>query len=248
MRNAVLHLITNKAKDFGIEGLPLISSFVPATPTEAESKIRKALLINDSPYHLINSLSAVYAFEEILAEFNESSRTFELYSLPRNYLHITGADYANTASENFNIAYSPSSFVKAGTLAWKIKYNNSTSINLIYAGISVTIPFSIDSNKVLSATWPLDSGIRGGFKIPDDKEWSIGSLSEISLNVAPVSFSYADTIAYLKRFYSNSLYGVLNESGLGKNFAAAQSAIEQYAIVMLAIGKPDIRNTYVSTC
>ena len=248
MRNAVLHLITNKKDNFGLDGLPTISNYVPFTASEAESKIREALCINNSSYHLINSLVAAYAFEEILAEFSESERTYELYALPRLSLIVNGASYANTNAQNFNIAFSPDFFIKPSNLNWSIKYNTSELLDLKYAGKFATVPFSIDSNKILSADWPIDSGIKGGFKIPENKEWSLGSLSEITMVVPPIIFPYTEAVNYLKRFYSNSLYALLNESGLSRNFMNAQSGIEQYALVLLSLAKPGLRNPKVSNC
>lgn len=248
MRNAVLHLITNKKDNFNLDGLPTSSNYTPFVPTESETKIRDALFINSSPYYLINSLVAAYTFEEILAEFNESERTYELYALPKMPLILSGASYANTADQNFNIAFKPSSFIKPVNLNWSIKYNTEQTLDLQYAGNFVSLNYSIDANKVLSADWPSDSGIRGGFKIPEDKEWSIGSLSTISIVVPPVSFPFDAAISYLKRFHSNDLYKLLNEYGLSRNFLNAQSSIEQYALILLALAKPGIRNPKSSAC
>ncbi len=248
MRNAVLHLITNKKNNFGLEGLPTTSNYTPFVPTEAEDKIREALFINSSAYHLVNSLTAAYTFEEILAEFNESERTYELYALPRISLTVTGASYANTSEQNFNVAFNPDFFIKPNNLNWSIKYNTTETLDLNYAGKITSLPYTVDSNKILSAEWPADSGIKGGFQIPADKEWSLGSLSTIAMTVPPISFPYSETIDFLKRFYSSYLYTLLNEYGLSRNFLNAQSGIEQYALVLLALAKPGIRNPKVSSC
>lgn len=246
MRNAVLHLITNKSGNFGLDLLPATSSFVPYTPSPQETDIRNALFINSSPYYLVNSLIAAYSFEDILDEFNESSRTFELHNLPKSNLQITNATYANTPTTNFNVAYSPSIFPRPENMTWTITYNDGTNLDLLYAGQLASIPYTVLDGDVVTAEWPEDSGIRGGFKLNAGLSWCHGTV--ITLNVPPISFPYYNAVKYLQRYNSTSLYHVLNISGLSRNFVNAQSGIEQYALIMLGISNPGIRNPKIASC
>lgn len=238
MRNAVLHLITNKTDSFGITGLPTSSLFRPYVPTAAETAIREALHINDGSYYLTNSLAAVYAFPDILAEFKETESTFLLHNIIGDELLITNASYYNTPTTNFNIAHNPVVLPGADYFNWRLTYNNSSVLNIKYANKHATITYTLE-DRVLTADWPLDSGIRGALQLDTDYIWTQGA--QVSLYVPPVSFPFTAAVKIVTDLPGTST--VLNNSGLARNYFNAQSGVEKYALLMLAIARPDLRNT-----
>ena len=243
MRNAVLHLITNKAADFDIEGLPINSAYTPFATTAEEDAVRTALHINDAPYYLINSLSAVYAFNDILSEFRETERTFDLHKLPWPRLTISNASYANTADSNFNIANIPTSFPSTNYFSWTISYNDGETLVIQACDKRFTVDYTLtevtegaNTYNVLAADWPAETGIKGGFAL--DVHWSSGN--SIELVVPPVVFPYNHAVnKVIGMTATNSL---LTKAGLSRNFYNAQSSIEKYALLMLALAQPGIRN------
>jgi hypothetical protein len=252
MRNAVLHLITNKSGDFGSPVLPPNSFYIPHAPTAAAEFIRSRLLINESNYHLVNSMLAVYAFPEILSDFRETGRTYDFKDLQTNAVTITGASYANTATENFNIVNVPDTFPSLNYFNWKLEYRDYENLVFIGCDTSYTIPYTLTTTTqnavtylILSAEWPAVSGIRGGFYLNPAVGWNTGI--SISLTVYPAVFPYEAAINYVNRFAETST--ILNNTGLARNYYNAQSYIEKYATLMLALADVDNNNPkIVSDC
>lgn len=252
MRNAVLHLITNKSGDFGSSVLPENSFYVPHTPTSEEEFIRAKLLINESNYHLVNSMLAVYAFPEILSDFRETSRTFDFKDLQKNVVTISGASYANTATENFNIVNVPTTFPSTSYFDWTIKYQDYENLVFIGCDTSFTIPYTLTETvqdavtyRIIAAEWPAVSGIKGGFSLDATTDWSTGN--SFSLTVYPSVFPYEAAINYVNKFAQTPT--LLTDSGLARNYYNAQSYIEKYATLMLALAGADKNNPkVVSTC
>lgn len=252
MRNAVLHLITNKSGNFGSSVFPENSFYTPHDSSEAESFVRSKLLINDSIYHLVNSMLAVYAFPEILSDFRETSRTFDFKNLQRNIVTISGASYANTPTANFNIVNIPTSFPSVNYFNWQIKCQDYE--NLVFTGCdtSYTIPYTLTETtqdavtyRIVSADWPSISGIKGGFSLDPATDWSYGN--SFSLTVYPAAFPYAEAINYVNKFAETAT--LLTDTGLARNYYNAQSNIEKYAILMLALANTDKNNPkVVSDC
>lgn len=250
MRNAVLHLISNKSGDFGSAALPANSFYTPHIPTAAEQFVRSALLINDSNYHLVNSMLAVYAFPEILSDFRESSRTFDFKELQSNIVTIDGAAYANTTTENFNILNVPNSFVSTNYFNWQFKYQDYENLVFIGCDSSFTIPYTLTeviqdsvTYRIISAEWPAVSGIRGGFSLAPDVSWSTGT--SFSLTVYPAVFPYEATVNYINNFSETAT--LLTNTGLARNYYNAQSAIEKYATLMLALADTDKNNPQLTS-
>jgi hypothetical protein len=252
MRNAVLHLITNKSGNFGSSVLPENSFYSPHTPTEAEEFIRSRLLINDSNYHLVNSMLAVYAFPEILSDFRETSRTFDFKDLQKNVVTIAGATYANTTTENFNIVNVPTTFPSVNYFNWTIKYQDYENLVFIGCDTAYTVPYTLTETvqdavtyRIISAEWPAVSGIRGGFYLDPATDWSTGN--SFSLTVYPAIFPYEAAINYVNKFSATST--LLTNTGLARNYYNAQSYIEKYATLMLALADADNNNPkVVSDC
>lgn len=248
MRNAVLHLVTNKSGNFGTPILPENSFYTPHTPTEAEAFVRARLLINDSLYHLVNSMLAVYAFPEILSDFRETSRTFDFKNLQKNTVTISGATYANTATENFNIVNIPTSFPSANYFNWQIRCQDFENLVFIGCDTNYTIPYTLTetiqdtvTHRIVSAAWPAVTGIRGGFDLDAATDWSFGNY--FSLTVYPAVFPYDAAISYINRFAETAT--LLTDSGLARNYYNAQSSIEKYATLMLALADTDKHNPKV---
>lgn len=248
MRNAVLHLITNKSGNFGSSVLPPNSFFTPHAPTDAEEFIRSRLLINDSNYHLVNSMLAVYAFPEILSDFRETSRTFDFKDLQTNAVTISGAAYANTTTENFNIVNVPTTFPSTNYFNWQLKYQDYENLVFIGCDTSFTIPYTLTTTtqgantyRILSADWPAVSGIRGGFALDPTTDWSTGN--SFYLTVYPAVFPYEAAINYVNIFSQTAT--ILNNTGLARNYYNAQSYIEKYATLMLALADVDNNNPKV---
>lgn len=252
MRNAVLHLITNKSGGFGSSVFPNNSFYTSHTPSEAESFVRSKLLINDSTYHLVNSMLAVYAFPEILSDFRETSRTFDFKNLQKNSVTISGASYANTPTENFNIVNIPNSFPSVNYFNWQIKCQDYENLVFIGCDASYTIPYTLTETtqdavtyRIVSADWPSVSGIKGGFSLDASTDWSYGN--SFSLTVYPAQFPYTEAINYINKFAETAT--LLTDTGLARNYYNAQSSIEKYATLMLALANTDKNNPQaVSDC
>jgi hypothetical protein len=245
MRNAVLHLITNQSGFAGSEVFPINSFYVPHTPNAAEEFIRSRLLINESNYHLTNSMLAVYAFPEILADFRESSITFSFKELQRNTVTISGASYVNTPTENFNILNVPNTYPSSNYFNWTIKYQDYENLVFVGCDSAYTIPYTLTETmqgatayRIISAAWPAVAGIRGGFALDATTDWSTGN--SFSLNVYPAIFPYEAAINYINNFAETST--LLNNTGLARNYYNAQSYIEKYATLMLALADADKNN------
>lgn len=245
MRDAVLHLISNKSNGFNVPCFPAYSSYTPYTPTEQESVIRDKLFINSSSYHLINSMLAVYSFTDILSEFRETSRTFNFIDLPVTEVSITNATYGNTDTVNFNILNIPNSFPTPNYFNWEIRYQDDEFIVLSCCDTVYTIPYTLTSvtqnsttYRLLTSDWPEVTGIKGGFILDSTLSWSYGN--KITLTVPPVIFPYEQAIKLADKLSETA--HVLNNSGLARNYYNAQSSIEKYALLMLAISRPDLRN------
>jgi hypothetical protein len=248
MRNAVLHLLTNKSGNFGSSALPENSFYSPHIPTEAEAFIRSKLLINESNYHLANSMLAVYAFPEILSDFRETSRTFDFKDLQKNVVTISGASYANTETENFNIVNVPSTFPSVNYFNWTVEYQDYE--NLVFNGCdtSATIPYTLTDTvqgattyRIISAEWPTVAGIKGGFSLDPTTDWSTGN--SFSLTVYPAIFPYEAAINYVNKFAETAT--LLTDAGLARNYYNAQSYIEKYATLTLALAEVDKNNPKV---
>jgi len=250
MRNAVLHLITNKSGNFGSSALPENSFYSPHTPTEAEAFVRSKLLINDSNYHLVNSMLAVYAFPEILSDFRETSRTFDFKELQRNVVTISGASYANTETENFNIVNVPDTFPSDNYFNWTIKYQDYENLVFIGCDAGYTIPYTLTETvqdavtyRIISAEWPAVAGIKGGFSLDPSTDWSTGN--SFSLTVYPALFPYEAAINYINNFAETAT--LLTNTGLARNYYNAQSYIEKYATLMLALADADKNNPKIES-
>lgn len=249
MRNAVLHLISNKSGGFASPALPPYSAYTPYQATADEDFIRSKLRINDSNYHLINSMLAVYSFSEIYSEFRETSRTFQIKDLQTNSVTISGASYANTETENFNIVNIPTSFPSVNYFNWQIQYQDLENLNFIGCDISVTVPYTLTTvtqdtttYRLLTAEWPAVAGIKGGFALDSNLSWSTGN--SFSLTVYPCSFPYAAAVSYIEKYAQTA--SVLNAAGLARNYYNAQTSIEKYATLMLALANPALRNPATS--
>ncbi len=250
MRNAVLHLITNKSGNFGSSALPENSFYSPHTPTEAEAFVRSKLLINDSNYHLVNSMLAVYAFPEILSDFRETSRTFDFKELQKNVVTISGASYANTETENFNIVNVPDTFPSDNYFNWTIKYQDYENLVFIGCDAGYTIPYTLTETvqdavtyRIISAEWPAVAGIKGGFSLDPSTDWSTGN--SFSLTVYPALFPYEAAINYINNFAETAT--LLTNTGLARNYYNAQSYIEKYATLMLALADADKNNPKIES-
>lgn len=250
MRDAVLHLISNKNNGFNIPCFPSYSSFTPYTPTAQETTLREKLFINDSSYHLINSMLAVYSFSDILSEFRETSRTFNFTDLPVSEVIITNATYGNSETTNFNILNIPTSFPTPNYFNWEIRYQDDEFIVLVYCDTATTIPYTLETitqnsvdYRLLTAEWPEVTGIKGGFILDSTLSWSYGN--SITMVVPPVVFPYEHAIKYVDKLSETS--HILNSAGLSRNYYNAQSYIEKYATLMLALARPDLRNPKTAT-
>lgn len=242
MRNAVLHLITNKASNFGSDLLPSYSSFYPYTATPAEEAIRTLLKINDGLYYLKNSLIAVYAFPEILAEFRETSVTYDISKFMTEEIVLEQAEYYNTSTSNFSVTNHPSTFPDDTYCRWRIKYVDGTNLLFLGCNAAFTIPYNIyhlAGNRVaIDAEWPAISGLKGGFKLAEGTSWATGTY--ISMYAPPASFPYTAAVNLASNLPGTAR--LLAEAGIARNFSNAQSGIEKYALLMLALARPDIRN------
>ncbi len=248
MRNAVLHLITNKSGDFGSALLPSYSTFNPVVPSSEETALREALKINDGLYYLLNSMAAVYAFPFLLADFKETETTFKLSDFRSDPLQVYNATYFNTPTNNFSILLKPTTFPEAGYFNWTISYNDEDTLNIKCCNKAYTISYTrltaSSGAPVITATWPAETGMQGGFQLPAGASWSSGYF--INLTVPALTFPYAVAVAKASQLPGTAK--ILNDAGLARNFANAQSAIEKYGTLMLALARPDIRNTYAVSC
>lgn len=232
MKNAVLHLLTNKNSGFFSTIFPVTSDYKVRTETEAQQEIRQLLRlhITDSDYYLMGALAAVYAFPEILREFNESSKTFKLSDWVRPADTITGAQYHNLPNINFALRYKPK--VWPVELAWTISYLDSKNLIIRLGDSKFIVPYTVSSLNILRPDWPEELGIQGALKL--DGTWQSSSVLEI--RHTPVSYPY-DTI--LNKLSKNTnVYTLLDLAGLSKEFFSAKTSLEKFAILLLALAAP----------
>ena len=83
------------------------------------------------------------------------------------------------------------------------------------------------------------------FSLDATTDWSYGN--SFSLSVYPAEFPYDEAIKYVNKFAETAT--LLTDAGLARNYYNAQSYIEKYATLMLALANPDKNNPkVVSDC
>jgi len=243
MINAVLHLVTNKGGNFGSSLLPSYSNFTPYTEESYETIVRQALMINSGLYYLINSLISVYSFPDILSEFNETGKTFYLKDFRLSPVYISNAEYCNTQTDNFNILAVPDILPKnQNYFNCNVSYVSNTELSLSYKNKAVNISYEkstgSDNRVIVAGEWPVDSGIKGAFKLPSGESWKAGY--NINIFSQPIIYPYAEAVNEINKLSATPQ--LLANAGVARNYYNAQTSIEKYALLMLALANPKKRN------
>lgn len=231
MRNAVLHLLSNKADGFRSPIFPESSDFVPVVETEAQAKIREFFKLQhpDSDYYLMGAMTAVYAYPDILSDFQETDMTFRLSDWRRDPDWITGGTYAH-AQGQFYLHYSPDQW--PAPLTWVITYLDDTTLSIRAGDRRYIVKYHTSSSDVLYPEWPEALGIRGGIDL--DSTWASSSVVEIGHT--PTAYPYDVVVDKLDTM--NETFLVLEDEDLTQQYFTAQASIEKVAVVLLALANP----------
>ena len=234
MRDSVLHLLTNRASNFGSPIFPRYSDYTPHEETEVETIIRDLLYLRPTAgaYHLIGLLAAVYAFPEVYQEFKESDRTYDLADYTKSPTVMVGGKFAGSPQRILTFNRIPIEFPVSFDMS--IAYKDPLEVRILAGNTNFDVPFFVRNNK-LDIQWPVETGITGLLD-PDGGVWAQGSI--ITINHEPGCYPYKILADILLK--NSTAIQYLNSVGLLKNFFSAQSSIEKVAIMALAISNPSL--------
>lgn len=233
MRDSVLHLVTNRASTFGSPIFPSASLYVPHTEGTSESSLRDFLRLrsNDPAYYLVGVLASVYSFPEIVEEFKETDKTFDLkdYVPPSNT--VSGGSFVNLFGKSFSLERVPIEYPILTDIL--VKYKDSREVSIVACNNTYNVPFAVRSGDNLDIEWPEELGIHG-ILYPSAGTWITGSY--VNIYHQPITYPYkVVTDSVLK----NSDYiQLLSSLGLMKNIYSAQSPVERMALIALALANP----------
>lgn len=238
MINRILHLLTNRASDFGSSIFPAVSDFVPHEEDPKEKAFRDFLHLRngDSPFYLMGMLAAIYSFPEIVEEFGESDSTFSLSDYVRETDIIEGGSlqskYGKTASLQRRATEFPVDF------DIRITYHSTNNVRIRAADQDVSVPFETRVDGSLVFPWPDFTGV-GGVLTPASLPWNVGS--SVIIRHEPVMFPYE--ALHDRVLASPDLMEMLISASLLKHVYAAQTPLESTALIGLAIARPDLHVT-----
>lgn len=233
MRNSVLHLLTNQAADFVSPIFPNVSDYTPHEESTVEKSLRSFLKLGagNPDYYLVSLLSSVYSFPEVLEEFKETDKTFDLSDYTRPHDYITGGTLINSDKHQVKIARSPSEYPVAMEIV--IEYKDEKEVFITTGTLIYAAKFNkIDDNN-LEVKWPSDIGLSGVLS-PTGGVWESGS--RVTIFHQPITYPFAQVASrILKR---SDFITYLSEVGLLKHVYSSQSGLEQMALVCLALANP----------
>jgi hypothetical protein len=231
MTNAVLHLVTNRAGNFHHPSLASAVSFSPRAETEDEQSLRTFLQLRDTTtdYYVLGALNSIYAFPEILAEFGETQRTFNLSRWRKDSDTFYPGKFVNTNAHVFSVQRVPNEFPV--DMEWLLSRVDSQTLKIQLASHTYYASARL-SNNILYVEWPEELGIQGAIQL--DGEWNASTL--MHLYHTPVGFPYSKIVEYV--VHRDDARRLMTGRGYMSHFFSAQSDIEKCALLYTALAAP----------
>lgn len=235
MRDAVIHLITNRSGDFHHPSLATLTSYTPTARVGVEVEVRQALRLDDveTDYYAVASAMAVYAFPDILAEFGETARSVDFSMWRPDDDTIVGGEFANTNQDVFRIARMPREWPVA--TVWRITYVEDGARITLDNQPALLAPARAVGDY-LHVEWPEELGVAGKIKL--DSTWQSGS--ELQIYHTPPSFPYG--LALQAMLAVPGAIQLIQAKGYMELYWGAQTDIERYAAAMAALADPATHN------
>ena len=229
MQNAVLHLLTNRASDFGSTIFPKSSVYIPHPENEVEKSIRSLLKLRsgDSPYFLMNIMGAIYAFPEIFAEFKETNTSFQFSDYVRPPNTVSGGSIVSMYGKTVSYSRIPNQYPIDFEIT--ISYKDSEQVRIMVDDFEYEASYTIRGDGFLDIDWPKISGLSG--IVQPNAAWSVGSL--IRVYHQPVSYPYKAVADHVLK--NTDYISYISSIGLLKNMHSAQTDLEKVAILGLVI-------------
>lgn len=231
MINAVLHLVTNRAGDFHHPAFASAVDFTPHAETEDEKSLRTFLQLRDTTtdYYVVGALNAIYAFPDILAEFGETQRTFNLARWRKDNDGFYPGSFVNTNAHVFSVQRIPNEFPV--DMEWILSYLDAQTMKIQLASKTYLAPVRI-SGDILYVEWPEELGIKGAIKL--EVAWD--SSARMTLSHTPVGFPYGKIVEHV--VHRDDARRLLTGRGYMSHFFAAQSDMEKCALLYTALAEP----------
>lgn len=229
MQNAVLHLLTNRAGDFGSTIFPNSSVYTPHSESKVEESIRSLLKLRtgDSPYFLINIMGAIYAFPEIFAEFKETNTSFQFSDYVRPPNTVSGGSIVSMYGKTVSYSRIPNQYPIDFEIT--ISYKDSEKVRIIIDDVEHEANYTIRGDGFMDIDWPEISGLSG--IVQPNTSWNVGSL--IRVYHQPVSYPYKAVVDCVLK--NTDYISYISSTGLLKNMYSAQTDLEKVAILGLVI-------------
>jgi len=233
MKNSVIHLITNRAGDFHHPSLASVTDYTPHTESAEEISLRDFLQLRDqsTDYYVIAAINAVYAFPELVAEFKESQRTFDLSLWSKDDDNITSNGVLNTQDKVFTIHRTPTEFPVQ--MRWELSYVNGTTMKIRLGDLFWDVNVRTTEDNVMYVDWPEELGISGALNL--DNTWSSGDT--MTIIHTPTRFPYGRLAEIVTN--RDDARRVMIDRNYIRNFYLAQSDIEKCAILYTALAWPE---------
>jgi len=231
MINQIIHLVTNRSGDFHHPSLASAADYVPHVEPADEASLREFLHLKDidTDYYIIGALTSIYAFPELVGEFNETDRNFDLSLWKPDDDAFSPGDLDNSSCCIFNIHRVPTEYPVV--TQWDMSYLDATSL-LIQLGTKRWVARVRESATKLYVDWPAELGLQGAVEL--DGAWTTGY--KMTLLHTPSGFPYEE----LARQIANreDARRILTDRGYMPYFFAAQSDLEKCAILYTALAWP----------
>jgi hypothetical protein len=235
MKNSVLHLLTNRASGFGNVIFPENDDYEPHVETEEETTLRSFLRLDStsSPTHLVSIMSSIYSFPEILEEFQESERTFDLGDYRKEPDVVHNAALVTALDKTASLRWVPLEYPHPTSMT--IQHAEGNVVQIIYGTTRTYLPCQLRVGNLLDVEWPASWGISGLLDIGSGV-WDANSIITIT-HYTPY-FPYA--LCADKVMSTSSFFKFLNDKEAVKHIHTAQSAVEKVAHIALALCSPSL--------
>lgn len=233
MYNAVLHLLTNRITGFSSPVFPSASSYEVHVEGDGEAYLRTFLKLRqgDPEYYLISLIAAVKSFTEIEEEFKEEACTFNLGDFRRQEFSVKNASLVSSSGKIAAVVYKPEDYPIPPTTV--VKYYDSSEVTIMRGKSTARAPYSMRTGNLMDIAWPANLGISGLLDLGGNT-WGAGI--PITITHVPDIFPYdAMSAAAIK---NNKVFKHMDDVGTLKMFNAAQTPIEQAALLGLTVATP----------
>jgi hypothetical protein len=231
MTNSIIHLVTNRSGDFHHPSLGAVRGYTPHRETDDETTLRTFLQLRDTStdYYVIGAIASVYAFPDLVREYKESSRTFDLTSWRKDEDGFYPGKFVNTRRDAFNVHRVAQEFPVE--MEWLLSYLDAQTLLVRLGSTRYNVPVR-EAGGILYAEWPEELGIKGAIELSGS--WDASTF--MTLIHTPGGFPY--TVLAEKLRHRDDARRLMTDRGYMSHFYAAQSAIEKCAIAYTALAWP----------